>query len=58
MKKDIFSGLALGILIGTIIGLSIAEVTGIILGTLTSLLAGFFGLKNRKKEILRHQICC
>ncbi|MFN8257844.1 MAG: hypothetical protein U0W24_19260 [Bacteroidales bacterium] len=46
MKKEIFSGLGLGLLIGIIIGLSIAEVTGIILGALTSLLAAFFGLRS------------
>ncbi len=46
MKKEIFAGLGLGLLIGVIIGLSIAQVTGIILGALTSLLAAFFGLKD------------
>ena len=45
MKKDIYAGIALGILVGGIIGLSIAQVTGIILGALTSLLAAFFGLR-------------
>ena len=49
MKKQIFSGLALGILVGTIIGLSISEVTGIILGALTSLLTAFFGLRPNKE---------
>ncbi|MEO6812869.1 MAG: hypothetical protein ABI172_03000 [Ginsengibacter sp.] len=49
MKKEIFAGLGLGILIGTIIGLSIAQVTGIILGALTSLLAAFFGLRGSKE---------
>lgn len=49
MKKDIISGLALGLLVGIIIGLSIAQVTGIILGSLTSLLAAFFGLRPTKE---------
>ena len=46
MKKEIYAGLGLGLLIGFIIGLSIAQVTGIILAALTSLLAAFFGLQN------------
>ena len=46
MKKEIFAGLGLGLLIGLIIGLSIAEVTGVILAALTSLLAAFFGLRS------------
>lgn len=46
MKKEIFAGLGLGLLIGIIIGLSIAEVTGVILAALTSLLAAFFGLRS------------
>lgn len=49
MKKDIFAGVCLGLLVGSIIGLSIAEVTGIILGTLTSLLTAFFGLRPTKE---------
>lgn len=49
MKKDIFAGIALGLLVGGIIGLSIAEVTGLILGTLTSLLTAFFGLRPEKE---------
>lgn len=49
MKKDIFAGVGLGLLVGAIIGLSIAEVTGLILGTLTSLLTAFFGLRPTKK---------
>ncbi|MGB5943776.1 MAG: hypothetical protein WBG71_12910 [Leeuwenhoekiella sp.] len=49
IKRTIFSGMALGGLIGLIIGLSIAEVTGIILGALTSLLAAFFGLRPDKE---------
>ena len=46
MKKEIFSGISLGILTGFIIGLSISQIAGIILGALTSLLAAFFGLKS------------
>lgn len=46
MKKEIFAGLGLGLLIGIVIGLSIAEVTGVILAALTSLLAAFFGLRS------------
>lgn len=49
-RKEIFAGLGLGALIGIIIGLSIAQVTGIILGALTSLLAAFFGLREKKSE--------
>jgi hypothetical protein len=49
MKKEIYSGLGLGLLVGIIIGLSISEVTGIILGALTSLLAAFFGLRSTKE---------
>jgi hypothetical protein len=49
-KKEIFAGLSLGLLTGIIIGLSIAQVTGIILGALTSLLAAFFGLREKKGE--------
>lgn len=49
MKKDIFAGIGLGLLVGGIIGLSIAEVTGLILGTLTSLLTAFFGLRPAKE---------
>jgi len=49
MKRDIFSGIALGLLVGVLIGLSIAQVTGIILGALTSLLAAFFGLRPDKE---------
>ena len=56
MKKNIFAGLGLGLLIGTIIGLSIAEVTGIILGALTSLLAAFFGLRSNKEGETGNQI--
>jgi len=56
MKKNIFAGLGLGLLIGTIIGLSIAQVTGIILGALTSLLAAFFGLRSNKDGEIGNQI--
>jgi hypothetical protein len=49
MKKEIYSGLGLGLLVGIVIGLSISEVTGIILGALTSLLAAFFGLRSTKE---------
>jgi hypothetical protein len=56
MKKEIFAGLGLGVLIGTIIGLSIAEVTGIILGALTSLLAAFFGLRSEKNGETGNQV--
>lgn len=48
MKKQIFAGAGLGLLVGGIIGLSISETTGIILGALTSLLAAFFGLRSSK----------
>jgi hypothetical protein len=47
--KNIYAGLGLGLLVGTIIGLSIAEVTGIVVGALTSLLAAFFGLRSNKE---------
>lgn len=56
MKKEIFAGIGLGLLIGTIIGLSIAQVTGIILGALTSLLAAFFGLRSSKDGETGNQI--
>lgn len=56
MKKEIFAGIGLGLLVGTIIGLSIAEVTGIILGALTSLLAAFFGLRSGKEGETGNQI--
>lgn len=56
MKKNIFAGIGLGLLTGTIIGLSIAEVTGIILGALTSLLAAFFGLRANKEGERGNQI--
>lgn len=49
MRKDIFSGAGLGLLVGVIIGISIAELTGIILGALTSLLAAFFGLRSNSE---------
>lgn len=49
MKKDIFAGIGLGLLVGGIIGLSIAEVTGLILGALTSILTAFFGLRPTKE---------
>jgi hypothetical protein len=48
MRKDVFAGIGLGLLVGTIIGLSIAQVTGIILAALTSILAAFFGFKENK----------
>jgi len=56
MKKEIFAGFGLGLLVGTIIGLSIAEVTGIILGALTSLLAAFFGLRGNKEGEAGNQV--
>ncbi len=56
MKKEIFAGIGLGLLVGTIIGLSIAQVTGIILGALTSLLAAFFGLRTGKEGETGNQV--
>lgn len=56
MKKEIYSGISLGLLIGVIIGLSIADVTGIILGSLTSLLAAFFGLRASKDGEIGNKI--
>lgn len=43
---NIFSGLGMGLLVGTIVGLSVSPVVSIILGALTSLLAAFLGLQN------------
>jgi hypothetical protein len=56
MKKEIYAGLGLGLLIGTIIGLSITEVTGIVLGALTSLLTAFFGLRTSREGETGNQI--
>jgi hypothetical protein len=56
MKKEIFAGIGLGLLVGTIIGLSIAEISGLILGALTSLLAAFFGLRASKDGESGNQI--
>lgn len=50
MKNQIFAGLGLGLLVGFVIGLSSSEVTGIILGALVSLLAAFFGLREKKGD--------
>jgi hypothetical protein len=49
-KREAFAGIGLGMLLGVIIGLSISQVTGIILGALTSLLAAFFGLRDKKSD--------
>jgi hypothetical protein len=56
MRKDVFAGIGLGLLVGTIIGLSIAQVTGIILAALTSILAAFFGFKESKDAGSGNQI--
>jgi hypothetical protein len=56
MKRNVFAGMGLGLLIGVIVGLSIAQVTGMVLGALTSLLAGFFGLKGSKEGEMGNQI--
>lgn len=56
MKKDIFAGIGLGLLVGIIIGLSVAEVTGIILGALASMLAAFFGLRPAKDGETGNQV--
>lgn len=50
MKNQIFAGLGLGLLTGFIIGLSVSEVTGVILGALVSLLAAFFGLREKRGD--------
>lgn len=55
MNKNIFVGIGLGLLIGTIIGLSISEVTGVILGALTSILSAFFGFRSNSDGEDRNQ---
>jgi len=56
LKKDIYAGITLGILVGGVIGLSIAQVTGIILAALASLLTAFFGLRPNKEGEVGNQI--